>query len=510
MTDIAASTPAPDLPKAYATLMDRFARIGRIGDALGILHWDQQTSMPDGAADSRAEAIATLEVMSHDALTDPRLSDLLDAAEAAGNDLEVWHAANLVEMRRAWRRADAVPAELVEARSRAVSACEMVWRTARAQSDFAMLLPSLSEVLRLEREAGAAKAAASGLSLYDALLDDYEPGGRSAAIDTLFDDLAGFLPDFTARVLDRQAAAPKPTAPDGPFPVEAQRALAVRLMQAIGFDFTRGRLDISLHPFCGGATDDVRITTRYDETDFLKALMGVLHETGHAMYELGRPAGWKGQPVGESRGMVLHESQSLLVEMQVCRGPSFLAFAAPIMRDALGGSGSAWGADNLARLSTRVTRSFIRVDADEVTYPAHVILRYRLERAMLAGDLALADLPGAWADGMQDLLGVVPPDDRRGCLQDIHWPGGAWGYFPTYTLGAMAAAQLYRAARSQDEAIEPGIARGDFAPLMAWLRQKVHGLGSSDSSDGVLTRATGAPLGTAAFKAHLTDRYLPD
>jgi carboxypeptidase Taq len=282
----------------------------------------------------------------------------------------------------------------------------------------------------------------------------------------------------------------------------------VRLMERIGFDFDHGRLDISLHPFCGGTPDDVRITTRYEEDDFDRALQGVLHETGHAMYERGLPEAWRRQPVGRARGMSLHESQSLLVEMQVCRSREFQVFAAPILRAVFGADGPAWGADNLYRLGTRVERSFIRVDADEVTYPAHVILRYRLERALLAGELALKDLPVAWNDGMRALLGIVPPDDRLGCLQDIHWFEGAFGYFPTYTLGAMTAAQLFAAAKRADPAILPGIEKGAFAPLMAWLRANVHAKASRFTTAEIITAATGHPLDPAVFERHLRARYL--
>ncbi|HYM33647.1 MAG TPA: hypothetical protein VEU47_20270, partial [Candidatus Cybelea sp.] len=302
--------------------------------------------------------------------------------------------------------------------------------------------------------------------------------------------------------------APEPLPLPGPFPVETQRALGLKFMTALGFDFEHGRLDVSLHPFTGGVADDVRITTRYADSDFARALMGVLHETGHALYELGLPNDWRHQPVGYARGMVLHESQSLLIEMQVCRSAEFLNYATPHIREAFGGDGAAWSQENLAAHSGRVERGLIRVDADEVTYPLHVVLRYRLERAMLAGDLQIADLPGAWTEGMRELLGVTPPDDRDGCMQDIHWPSGTFGYFPTYTLGAIAAAQLFDAARKADPAIVPGITRGDFRPLLAWLRVNVHGLGSLYGTDDVLRRATGAPLGVAAFKAHLERRYL--
>ena len=324
----------------------------------------------------------------------------------------------------------------------------------------------------------------------------------------MFADLESFLPGFLEEALDAQARRPDPVLPDGPFPVDTQRALGMRFMRTLGFDFDRGRLDVSLHPFCGGTSRDVRITTRYDTADFTSALMGVLHETGHALYEMGLPDEWIGQPAGEARGMSLHESQSLLIEMQVCRSRPFLEYAAPIAREAFGGLGPAWEADNFVALYQRIGRGLIRVDADEVTYPLHVILRYRLERAMIAGDLAVADLPGAWNDGMKRLVGVTPTTNREGCLQDIHWYDGAWGYFPTYTLGAMTAAQIFDAARRADPAIPDGIAHGDFAPLLNWLRANVHGKGSLLSTGEILTGATGRPLDAAVFKAHLRERYL--
>jgi carboxypeptidase Taq len=500
----------PEAVSAYGTLERRFARIAAISDALGILQWDTETLMPVGSVDGRAEQLATLRVISHELLTVPEMGDRLDAAEAEADGLKDWQRANLREMRRAYIHATAVPPDLVEASSKAISRCEMVWRDARPASDFALLLPSLAEVLKYQREIAAAKAASLGVSPYDALLDTYEPGGRSERVDALFADLREFLPGFLGEVLERQRRRPEILPLEGVFPVETQRALGVRLMQAVGFDFQRGRLDVSLHPFCGGATGDVRITTRYDEDDFTKALMGVLHETGHALYEQGRPPEWLGQPVGDARGMSLHESQSLIVEMQACRSRAFLEFLAPLLAESFGGRGPAWEADNLHRLYTRVEPGYIRVDADEVTYPAHVLVRYELEKALIHGDMALADLPAAWNDGMQAMLGVKVPNDRLGCLQDIHWPGGAWGYFPTYTLGAMTAAQLFAAARQADPEVLPGIARGDFKPLTTWLRANIHTKGSLLTGDELLTEATGRPLDATIYKNHLKRRYLDE
>lgn len=290
--------------------------------------------------------------------------------------------------------------------------------------------------------------------------------------------------------------------------MEAQFQLARRLMQTTGFDFNHGRLDLSLHPFCGGVAEDVRITTRYSEAEFVHGLMGVLHETGHALYERGRPPAWRYQPVGLARGMAIHESQSLLIEMQVCRGPEFLQFLAPLLREAFGDQDGALAPENLCRLYARVGPGLIRVEADEVCYPSHVILRYRLEKALIAGELALGDLPAAWNEGMRELLGLMPPSDREGCLQDIHWFVGAWGYFPTYTLGAMTAAQLYDAAKRASPEIPKAIAGGDFRPLVAWLAEHVHSQASRWSSQELIERASGRPLDPAVFKAHLERRYL--
>jgi carboxypeptidase Taq len=464
--------------------------------------------MPSGGAEARAEQMAALSVLAHELRTDPALGELLDEAETDVASLDAWQAANLREMRRAWRHACAVPAALVERLSRAASAAEMAWRSARKHSDFAALAPLLAELLILVREQAAAKSEALGCTPYDALLDAHDPGRRSDEVDRLFARLEAALPDILEAVLEKQAREPAPQAPEGPFSPEAQHALGRRLMEILRFDFAYGRLDTSHHPFTGGVPDDVRITTRFDTQDFTSSVMAVIHETGHAQYERGLPSAWREQPVGRSRGMTLHESQSLLFEMQAGRSEAFLRFAAPLFRETLGGDGAAWEADNLIRLYRRVRRGLVRVDADEVTYPLHVLLRYRLEKALVEGALEVDALPGAWNEGMQQLLGVRPPNDALGALQDIHWPSGAFGYFPTYTLGALAAAQLFDAARRAEPDLEPGLARGDFAPLLSWLRERVHGFGCLALPAELIECATGAPLGTEVFEAHLRARYL--
>jgi len=492
---------------AYTQLEARFKRLSVIRDSAGVLEWDLQTLMPPGGAEARTEQLATLSVMAHELLTDARTGELLERA-AEPDGLDAWQQANLRGMTREWRHASAVPATLVEARSKANSECELAWRKARPANDFKGLLPLLQKVLDLARETAAIKAEALGLSPYDALMDQYEPGARQAEITPLFDHLAGVLPDLIARILDKQARSPKPADLAGPFPAATQVVLARRMMEAVGFDFNHGRLDTSAHPFCSGVPDDIRMTTRWNEADFLPGLMGVLHETGHAMYERGLPKQWRMQPVGAALGMGLHESQSLIVEMQASRSREFIAWLAPRAAEAFGRSGPEWSAENLIRIYGTVERSLIRVDADEVTYPCHIILRYRLEQALIGGDLKLADLPGAWAEGMKALVGVMPPDDKDGCLQDIHWPGGGFGYFPSYTLGAMNAAQLFDAARRARPEIPAALGRGDFSPLMGWLRENVHSKGCLLPARELITAATGKPLDPQIFLGHLRARYL--
>ena len=493
--------------KAYSDLEQRFREISVLGDVSRVLQWDQAVMMPPGGGGARAEQLATIDTLRHGKLTDPAMADLFDAA-AGADSLDEWQHANLREMRRKWSLARAVPADLVSAHSMACSHCEGAWRVARAANDFAGIAADLQHVLDLTREIGEARAEALACPLYEALLADYEPGGSTVEIDRLFDACAGFLPDLIDDVLAHQAASAPPVPPPGPFPIDAQRTLTRRIAETIGLDFDTARLDESAHPFSSGVPEDSRITVRYNEADFAEGLMAVLHESGHATYERNRPADWRLQPVGEARGMVIHESQSLLVEMQVCRSAEFYRYAAPLLQQAFGGAGDAWEPSNLHRRSLLVKRSFIRVDADEVTYPAHVILRYRLEQALLAGDLSIAELPGAWNEGFQRLLGVAPPDDQQGCLQDIHWYSGAWGYFPTYTLGAMAAAQIFDAALKSQPEMPEAIARGDFSPLMAWLGSHIHGKGSLLSTGELLTAATGAPLQAEIFESHLRRRYL--
>jgi carboxypeptidase Taq len=500
----------PNLPNTspYDRLTARFARIATIGECGSMLSWDASAMMPPGGGAARGDQLAVLAGLAHAQLTDPAVGEDLAAAESAGPDPDPWRAANLALMRQAYTRATALPVELVEAQARANSACEKVWREARKASDFAVVRPYLTEVVGLVRESATALSAVLGLDRYDALMDGYQRGVRAADVAPVFAAYETFLRTALPEAEARQARQPEPLKPKGPFPIADQEALCRRLSERLGLDFTHARLDRSAHPFSGGTPTDVRITTRYDEVDFTQAVLAVVHETGHALYERGLPEAYARQPVGEAAGMAAHESQSLIVEMQACRSDPFLAWLGPQLLATFGGDPAPYAPANLARLWRRVSRGFIRVDADEMTYPAHVILRFRLEQALVAGDLAVADLPGAWNDGFAALLGITPPDDARGCLQDIHWYDGALGYFPSYTLGAMAAAQLMAAARRAVPDLDAALGQGDLSPLLGWLRTNVHSQGSRLGFNDLLRAATGKPLDPADFQAHLTARYL--
>ncbi|WP_439212096.1 carboxypeptidase M32 [Duffyella gerundensis] len=490
---------------AYQQLTATFLRLSRFGHLSAIAGWDMQTMMPPAGSRVRGEALAELSVLQHEILTDKRTAALLDEAEQASlNDVE---RANLLEMRRAWQQAALLPASLVEAKSIAGSRCEHAWRQQRPANDWQGFAANLKEVVKLSREEAAMRADANGGSRYDALLDLFEPGMNSAQLDQTFGDLKTWLPDLLQRVQEKQAQQPIDF-PLGPFAVEGQRQLGLAVMKQLGFDFNAGRLDVSAHPFCGGVPEDVRITTRYSENEFLSALMGVIHETGHARYEQNLPKQWPGQPVALARSTAIHESQSLFMEMQLGRSAPFLQLILPQIKAQLGDQ-PALDADNYIRLTQRVKSSLIRVDADEVSYPAHVILRYEIERALIEGEIEVDDIPAMWDEKMMAYLNLDTRGNYRdGCMQDIHWTDGAFGYFPTYTLGAMYAAQLFQAVKRALPQLDSLIQSGDLQPIFDWLQQNIWQHGSRFSTQQLIVNATGEPLNPHWFRQHLETRYL--
>lgn len=489
----------------YKTLEKVFRKLYDLEQVQSVLQWDSAVVMPKGGAKARGEQLATLKSIHHAILTDPGVEELLQKAQDEQRNLSGWQRANLKEMQRVFKHTNAVPRKLVKELSRAGSVCEMTWREARAANDFKMLAGPLKIVIEIVKEIAAAKAEALGCSPYDALLDQYEPGQKSEQLDIVFSDLRNFLPSFLSQVMEKQAAQPASSSMEGVYDIEKQRKLAKILAERVGFDFDHGRIDESHHPFCGGYPSDIRITTRYNTHSFMPALMSVLHESGHAIYEAGLPQNWRGQPVGQARGMGIHESQSLLIEMQAGRSKEFLSFLAPFLGETLG---THCTAEELYKHCTKVQPSLIRVDADEVTYPLHVILRYYIEKYLIAGEMSVDDLPDAWRQGMEKFVGIVPDNDANGCMQDIHWMDGTFGYFPTYTLGAIYAAQIFAAAKRASSDIMPSLSRGEFLPLKTWLTQNIHDKASRYDKDELMIEATGSALDLDLYKAHLKERYL--
>ena len=491
----------------YQQLEEEFRRVHAFRGALALLRWDSAVMMPRGSAEVRGEQLAALETECHAILGSPKVSRLIDRAQANSQSLEDWQLANLREMRRQRDHALAMSNSLVSRLAKASARAELHWLEARRTNRYADFAPHLVEVLQLTRDRAGLLGQHLGLAPYDALVDEFSPGVTSADIDTLFKSLARRLPTLVREAIDLQTA--QPSLPlTGKFAPAKQRALTLEAMKAVGFPFDRGRVDESEHPFTEGMAGDIRITTRFESSDAFQGLLGALHETGHAMYDIGLPKAWRDQPVGRNRGMALEESQSLFIENLVVRSRPFLTYLKPLLEKHYGVSGPEWEVENLYRHLTRVQRSLVRADADELTYPAHILLRYDLEKRLLSGDLSVADLPEAWNDAAQTRLGLRPQTDVEGCLQDVHWAVGQYGYFPAYALGSLIAIQLWEKLRAAHENLDEEIAHGQFEGLFTWLRERVHSSGAKLTVQDLVKEATDRPLSATPALRYLEAKYL--
>ncbi len=490
---------------AYDALTQTYQRLHRLGHLQSIASWDQAANMPPQGNEARAAAMAEMSSLLHGMRTDAALAEHLQRAEQ--EPLDDLQRANLREIRRDWRSSNALPEALVRRRSMAQSRCEHAWRQQRPANDWPGFVENFREMLAVGREEARLLADLTGLRPYDALMDMYEPGTTCATVDRVFGEVRQWLPGLIRKVQEVQARQPV-IEPVGPFSVQAQRQLCGEVMRVLGFDFERGRLDVSAHPFCGGVPEDVRMTTRFRDDEFLGSLMGTVHETGHGRYEQNLPRELLGQPVANARSAALHESQSLSFEMQLGSHPGFVARLAPMIAQAFGQQ-PAFEPGNLQRLLTCVKPGLIRVDADEVTYPAHIILRYEIERPLIEGEIEPEDIPALWDQKMQELLGLDTRGNfKDGPLQDVHWPAGLFGYFPCYSLGAMYSAQWFAAMRRAMPDLDAAITRGELEPVFDWLRTNIWTQGSRWTTDELAVRASGEPLNPAHFRAHLEARYL--
>ncbi|HEY7119811.1 MAG TPA: carboxypeptidase M32 [Tepidisphaeraceae bacterium] len=483
------------------TLLKEVALFGSIGSLLG---WDERVQLPPKGADHRANQSSLLARKVHEQFTSPRIDELLREVERSGliNDGDI--AANVRETRRQYDRATKLPSSLVEEMARTEVLAQNAWADARKRNDFPAFRPWLDRWLDLKKQ----QANCYGYQghIYNALLEDFEPGETAENLSRVFDALRGPLVDLIGRIVSSGRQAPLEIL-ERHYPAAAQAALAREAAVAVGFDFDAGRLDVSVHPFCSGiGPGDTRMTTRYDEKYFGDAFFGVLHETGHGLYDQGLPADHFGTPLGEAVSLGIHESQSRMWENLVGRSRSFWRFFMPRARAAFPETLKDVKEDDWYRAVNDVRPSLIRTESDETTYNLHILLRFELEKALLTGDLKPADLPAVWNQRMKEYLGVDVPDDARGCLQDIHWSGGAIGYFPTYTLGNLYAAQFFEQARKDLGDLDAQFSRGQFTPLLDWLRKNIHSQGKRYRAPELVGRITGKALSAEPLLAHLRRR----
>lgn len=472
-----------------------------------LLEWDEEVVMPLKGMKHRAEQMALLAGLAHDRATDPRYEELLSAVEGSSlaSDLDGAAAVNVRELRRGFEKECRMPRPLVEESARVTALASRAWEQARRRNDYKSAAPWLDKVFALARE--EADAANHNGNRYDALLDDYEPGMTSDQLTALFGQIrVGILPLIDAC----RGKSPPFSDPLGArqFRLDRQRSFAESVAQAVGFNFDAGRIDLGQNPFCTEiGPGDVRVVLRFYTNDLLRGIFTLLHELGHALYDQGLNAAHYGTPMGESASASFHESQSRLWEDFVGRSTGFWRYFYPQLRNTFDRALRDVSLETFMQIINRVEPSLIRAEADEVTYNIHILIRVELERALLSGDLVAVDLPGAWSELYQRYLGVTPADDRTGCLQDSHWAEGLIGYFPTYTLGNVYAAQIFEAAGRDLGSLDDAFAVGDFGGLREWLRENIHRHGMRYRSGEIIKRITGRPSNPSVLIRSLSQHY---
>ena len=486
-----------------AAYLDILAELGKLNSAVALLSWDEETHMPKKGLGLRAETLGKLSRMAFELSTSDELGRCIEQLEGR-DDLSLEEAASLRVVGKEYRRSKAIPADLYEEFTIAQSKSQAAWGEAKQASDFALFRPHLKKMVDYTRR--FAELYGYEESPYDALLDRYEPGMTSARLHEIVEPLRRWLVPFVDRLL-ADGTPPDGSVLDGRFSVDAQRALARTVLKHVGYDFDAGALDDTMHPFTTQiAPGDVRVTNRYLESAPLSGLFGALHEGGHALYGQGMHDGLYALQLTDGASCGFHESQSRLLENQIGRSLPFWTFFRPIFVDAFP-TLSDVSADALYRAANLVSRSLIRVEADEITYNLHIMLRFELETRLLDGSIEVDDLPALWNDAMQRYVGVTPTCDAEGLLQDVHWSCGLIGYFPSYMLGNLYAAQITRALRNEIPSLDEQIAGGHFAPLLEWLRDKIHRFGAVYEPGELIARITGDELSSEPFLAYITDKY---
>lgn len=509
-TSTAAAATFADTSEAYRDLLNRLQQIKFLEQASAVLHYDQMVSMPAAAGAARGAQMSALASLIHEKNTDPKLvqvlaqaeQDLADYGNAGTFEQDENHVIRLA--RQEMDKKQKIPAELEAKRASLSASAYGAWVEARKNNDFRAFQPILQDCFDTAKQTGEAiRGSDDDKDVYTVLLDEFERGMPAERIDQIFDDIRDALVPLLKRVLDSKTP-PSTECLKGTFDLEGQKNLSREIVTALGFDETHGRIDVSVHPFTTSfSPSDVRITSRFSESEWYQGLAGSVHEGGHAMYE--QNLGNSNTEVDSFLSMGCHESQSLFWERHIGLSKPFWKWATPLLKKHLGQD---WTPEQVYAAVNHVSPGLIRVEADELTYPLHVILRYELEKKILKGELDIADLPLKWNQGMKDMIGVDVPSDSQGCLQDVHWSGLAIGYFPTYLLGAATAAQLAHYCKKDIEDFDGKIEAGDFAPIKAWLTEKVHRHGRRyPSLDALLTDQLGEPLNPVYLVNYLTEKY---
>lgn len=489
---------------AYEELLERLKDIDLVNQIGGLLGWDQEVLMPPKAAKLRAEQLSWVSKTGHEKLTHPRIGELLDILEREENLNEI-QKGNIRLTRDSYNKATKLPTEFVAEMAKHKSKSQISWTEARAKNDFSLFRDDLVKMVEMSRK----KADYLGFQevRYDALLDLYESGLTVSKVDPLFAELRNNVAPLVKKVVENGKMPEMSWVHGNKWDKEGQEKLSQSISESIGFDFSAGRRDASTHPFCGGPNpDDVRWTTRYDESDPFGSLYGSMHETGHGLYEQGRPRDLDFQPAGSANGLGIHESQSRLWENQVGRSKEFCEWALPLWKKYFPKQMENVSAEDLWRSVNFVEPSLIRVEADEATYNLHIMIRYEIEKKLIAGEIEVDDLPDVWDDMYEEYLGIRAPNRTLGVLQDIHWSFGAFGYFPTYTLGNLYSAQLLTAARKNLPNHDEDMRVGNFTPLLQWMRENVHVRGSIVTPAELIEEATGHPPSPDDFVEYLREK----
>ena len=502
MATEAAQDDSADAPDAYDALLDRVERWNAVGSASGVLGWDQQVMMPEGGTPARSKQLSALSSVHHDMVTADETGELLDELDDA--DLTEEQAAVVREVRREYERADAVPVELVEEISETGSEALQAWEEAKAEDEFETFAPYLQKHVELKRE--YAEHIDPDRDPYEVLFEEFEPCLSMERAESILTELREALVPMIGEIRESDVDLAVDTF-EGTFPEDEQEALSREALELVGYDFDRGRLDVSSHPFTAGNQFDCRVTTRFDEEDPLGAVGSTIHEFGHAQYNLGLPQDHFGTPLGESRDLSVHESQPRLWENHVGRSEAFWQEFLPVFQEHFPQTEDATVREAYEAFNQVYEDNFIRVEADELTYHLHIVIRFEIERDLIRGDLDVEDVPEVWNDKYEEYLGIRPDTDSEGCLQDIHWSHGNFGYFPTYSLGSVMAAQLFDAAEDDIDDLDGKIADAEFGDLHDWLGENVHRHGSRYETNELVVRATGEDFSADAFLDYVDEKY---